>query len=330
MEQSCGNNCGPEQQTSCGPDQKSTCGSVGANAAIAQQDIAITRSLGKIKHKILVMSGKGGVGKSTVAVNLALGLANRGHKVGLMDVDLHGPDICRMLDMNEPLQPPENPGDLVPPLVYNDKLKVVSLEYMMKDRDEAIIWRGPLKIQAIRQFVSDMDWGELDYLIVDAPPGTGDEPLSVAQTVKGVKALVVTTPQNVALADVRKSINFCKTVDMPVVGVVENMSGYVCPHCEETVNIFSSGGGEQIARDFDLPFLGRVPMDPRVVVAGDTGRPYLSSEEITPATEAFSSIVDAVAQRLPSSQKVSLETVNPLDMSCGCGPSGCDPYKCDC
>lgn len=330
MEQSCGNTCGSEQQASCGSEQKSTCGSNGANAAIAQQDIAITRSLGKIKNKILVMSGKGGVGKSTVAVNLALGLSNQGFKVGLMDVDLHGPDICRMLDLKGSLQPPENPGDLVPPLVYNDTLKVVSLEYMMKDRDEAIIWRGPLKIQAIRQFVSDMDWGELDYLIVDAPPGTGDEPLSIAQTIKGVHALVVTTPQSVALADVRKSINFCKTVEMPIVGVVENMAGFVCPHCEETVNIFSTGGGEQTARDFDLPFLGRVPMDPRVVIAGDTGQPYLSSKEKTPATDAFGSIVDAVAQRLPASVKVRLDTINPLETGCGCGPDGCDPGKCDC
>jgi len=301
-----------------------------ANAAIAQQDIAITRSLGKINNKILVMSGKGGVGKSTVAVNLAMGLANRGYKVGLMDVDLHGPDICRMLNLTGSLEPPKNPNDLVPPLIYNDKLKVVSLEYMMKDRDEAIIWRGPLKIQAIRQFVADMDWGELDYLVVDAPPGTGDEPLSVAQTVKGVQAVIVTTPQSVALADVRKSINFCKSVSMPVVGVVENMSGFVCPHCEETVDIFSSGGGEQVARDFDLPFLGRVPMDPRVVVAGDTGKPYLSSEEDTPATRAFSSIVEAVANRLPAKKKVSLENVAGQNTGCACGPSGCDPEKCDC
>lgn len=324
MSNSCAGSCGPEEQKSCGSAHS-------ADAALAQQDIAITRSLGRIKNKILVMSGKGGVGKSTVAVNLALGLANSGYKVGLMDVDLHGPDICRMLNLTGSLVAPENENDLIPPLTYNDKLKVVSLEYMMKDRDEAIIWRGPLKIQAIRQFVADMDWGELDYLVIDAPPGTGDEPLSIAQTVKNVHALVVTTPQAIALADVRKSINFCKTVEMPVVGVVENMSGYVCPHCEKTTNIFSSGGGEQVARDFDLPFLGRVPMDPRVVIAGDTGTPYLSSGEETPATKAFGKIVEAVAQRMPPITQVSLETVAPLSAaSCGCGPSGCDPNKCDC
>jgi len=155
------------QQSSCSSAQTNA-----ANAHLAQQDIAINRSLGKIKNKILVMSGKGGVGKSTVAVNLALGLAERGWKVGLMDVDLHGPDICRMLNLTGSLQAVQSKDDLVPPLLYNDKVKVVSLEYMMKDRDEAIIWRGPLKIQAIRQFVADMDWGELDYLVVDAPPGS--------------------------------------------------------------------------------------------------------------------------------------------------------------
>jgi len=313
MSSSCGGSCGSSGSGSCGS----------ADAHLAQQDMAITRSLGKIKNKILVMSGKGGVGKSTVAVNLALGLARRGHKVGLMDVDLHGPDICRMLNLTGSLEPPKNPKDLVPPLVYNDNVKVVSLEYMMKNRDDAIIWRGPLKIQAIRQFVADMDWGELDYLVVDAPPGTGDEPLSVAQTIPGVQALVVTTPQSVALADVRKSINFCKTVEMPIVGVVENMSGFICPHCGESVDIFSSGGGEKTARDFDLPFLGRVPMDPRVVTAGDTGTPYLASDEDTPATQAFAAVVEAVEKRLPATGPVTLNTISPEDGGCGCG-SGCN------
>jgi Mrp family chromosome partitioning ATPase len=305
-----GKSCG----SSCGSEKKSTCGS--QNAAIAQQDIKITRSLGKIKNKILVMSGKGGVGKSTVAVNLALGLAKLGHKVGLMDVDLHGPDICRMLNLTESLQPQKEKDALVPPLVYNENVKVVSLEYMMKNRDDAIIWRGPLKIQAIRQFVSDMDWGELDYLIVDAPPGTGDEPLSVAQTIPGVKAVVVTTPQAIALADVRKSINFCKQVKMEIAGVVENMSGFVCPHCNETVEIFSSGGGELTARDFDLPFLGRVPMDPQVVIAGDTGRPYLSSEADTPATRAFKSVVKAVEKRMPVLQPLKMAAAPATSCSC--------------
>lgn len=324
---------------SCESENHSTCHS--ADAHIAQQDIAITRSLGKIRHKILVMSGKGGVGKSTVAVNLALGLAKKGYKVGLMDVDLHGPDVCRMLDLNEPVGLRQSANSLVPPLVYNENVKVVSLEYMMKDRDEAIIWRGPLKIQAIRQFVADMDWGELDYLVIDAPPGTGDEPLSVAQTVPNVQAVVVTTPQAVALADVRKSINFCRTVEMPIIGVVENMSGFICPHCEKTVDIFSSGGGEKTARDFELPFLGKVPMDPRVVIGGDSGQPYLSSDEDSPAVQAFTAVVDAVERRLPVKREeinpeqglklaTGLTNVNESGCGCGCGDSGCNPDKCDC
>ena len=285
----------------------------GQQAQAAQQENAISRSLGKIKHKILVMSGKGGVGKSTVSVNLALALAQNGHQVGLMDVDIHGPDVVRMLNLKGTLQPPATPDGLIAPLQYNDNLKVVSLEYMMKDRDEAIIWRGPLKMQAIRQFVGDMDWGRLDYLIIDAPPGTGDEPLTVAQTIPLVKAVVVTTPQQVALADVRKSINFCKAVKMEIVGVVENMSGLVCPHCREVVEVFKSGGGEQMARDFDLPFLGRIPMDPQVVMAGDDGVPYLSMNADSPAAQAFAGVVKAIELRLPPGVPSG-----PLPMAGGC------------
>ncbi len=302
---------------SCGTPTKES-----QQAAAAQKELAINRSLGKIKNKILVMSGKGGVGKSTVSVNLALGLAQKGYQVGLMDVDLHGPDVVRMLNMTGTLEPPDSPDALVPPLKYNDNLKVVSLEYMMRDRDEAIIWRGPLKIQAIRQFVSDMDWGELDYLIIDAPPGTGDEPLSVAQTIPHVKAIVVTTPQKVALADVRKSINFCKTVKVEIAGLIENMSGMVCPHCNQTVDIFKTGGGETLARDMDLPFLGKIPMDPKVVMAGDDGIPYLTTDNASPASQAFAKIVNAIELRLPAvaASPVSLKSAV-VDSGCGCGGS---------
>ncbi len=305
----------------CGSKEES-CGF--KDAAIAKQETAIKSSLGKIKRKILVMSGKGGVGKSTVAVNLALGLANKGYKVGLMDVDLHGPDICRMLNLTAKLQDQEKGGGLVPPMRYNEQLKAISLEYMMKNRDDAIIWRGPLKIQAIRQFIGDIDWGELDYLVIDAPPGTGDEPLSVAQTIKDVNALIVTTPQDVALADVRKSINFCRLVQIEVVGVVENMSGFVCPHCQNTINIFKTGGGEKIALEYNLPFLGRVPMDPQVVMAGDNGRPYLSSAEQSAATQAFASVVTNVEKGLP------VKTIAPAQTGCGCAGGGCSPGSCDC
>ncbi|MBI5559477.1 MAG: Mrp/NBP35 family ATP-binding protein [Deltaproteobacteria bacterium] len=316
-----GSSCG--KGSSC--KSSSTCGS--ADAAMAKQNMAINTSLGKIKNKILVMSGKGGVGKSTVSTNLALGLANKGYKVGLMDVDLHGPDICRMLNLTEKLQARQTEaGGLVPPMQYGENLKVISLEYMMEDRDDPIIWRGPLKVQAIRQFIADMDWGDLDYLVIDAPPGTGDEPLTVAQTIKDAQAIVVTTPQEVALADVRKSLNFCKHVKMNVIGMVENMSGFICPHCDHNVEIFKTGGGEKTAKDFGIRFLGKVPIDPRVVVGGDDGTPYLSSGAESPAVKAFAEIISNVEKVLAPLKPLSLSSA---DSGCGCG-STCNPSTCTC
>ena len=198
----------------------------------------------------------------------------------------------------------------------------------MEDRDDPIIWRGPLKVQAIRQFVADIDWGDLDYLVIDAPPGTGDEPLTVAQNIKDAQALVVTTPQSVALADVRKSLNFCKQVEMHVVGMVENMSGFVCPHCSETVEIFKTGGGEKTAADFGVPFLGRIPIDPLVVLGGDDGSPYLSSDVDSPATQAFGNIVANVENAMVT-PNVSLGNV---DSGCACATAGttCNPDTCSC
>jgi len=312
------NSCG----SSCGGGGKVGCGS--ADAKIAQQDTSIKRSLGKIKNKLLVMSGKGGVGKSTVSTNLALGLAKRGYKVGLMDVDLHGPDICRMLDLNMTIGDIAKENDLVPPMPYGDNLKVISLEYMMENRDDPIIWRGPLKIQAIRQFLSDIDWGDLDYLIIDAPPGTGDEPLTVASTIKDAVALVVTTPQEIALADVRKSLNFCKHVKMEVLGLVENMSGLICPHCSETIDIFKSGGGKRTAAEFSIKFLGGIPVDPKVTIGGDAGQPYLVSDVDSPAVTAFSALLDSVEEAMRG--RVSL---NSVANDCGCG-GDCNPDTCDC
>ena len=319
--------------SSCGTcdSKKSSCPSSSSQAQvqahIAQQEVAIKTSLAKIKHKILVMSGKGGVGKSTVSTNLALGLSRRGFKVGLMDVDLHGPDICRMLNLEHRLQDADKgQGKLLPPIQATENLKVTSLEYMMEDRDDPIIWRGPLKIQAIRQFIADMDWGELDYLVIDAPPGTGDEPLTIANTIPDAQALVVTTPQDIALADVRKSINFCHHVKMRIVGLVENMSGLICPHCNKVVDVFKSGGGERTANDFKINFLGRIPMDPRVVVGGDDGKPYLSSDSDSPAVQSFNAVVDNVIKEQGPVKPVTLATAG----SCGCGGGGCDPNKCDC
>ena len=312
---------------SCGSNKAGSCGSV--DATIAQQNTAITAQLGRIKNKILVMSGKGGVGKSTVSVNLAIGLAAKGYTVGLMDVDLHGPDIVRMLDMHGRMEGELTSDGKMPPMQYSDKLKVMSLESMMENRDDPIIWRGPLKNQAIRQFIADVAWGDLDYLVIDAPPGTGDEPMTVANTIKDAHALVVTTPQQIALADVRKSINFCKHVKMKIVGLVENMSGFICPHCDKPVEIFKTGGGEKLAQEFAIPFLGRIPVDPKVVIAGDDGKPYLSSGTDSQATRAFRDFLAKVEAELPVHAAVSLPIAG-KNSGCGCGGGPCNPTTCNC
>jgi ATP-binding protein involved in chromosome partitioning len=235
----------------------------------SDQDLVIKERLRKIKRKILVMSGKGGVGKSTVAGYLALILAEKGSQVGLLDVDLHGPSIARLMNARSGLQMPEGGG--VKPYPYSDHLGVVSMEMIMGDKDTAVIWRGPLKISAIRQFISDIEWGNLDFLIVDSPPGTGDEPLTVAQTIPDAEALIITTPQEISLADVRKSINFCRQVNMKILGLIENMSGFVCPHCGEKLPIFGTGGGERMAKDMGVPLLGQIPINPLMVERSDRG-----------------------------------------------------------
>ncbi len=244
------------------------------------EDQTITKTLIRIKHKILVMSGKGGVGKSTVAVHLALSLAGKGRKVGLLDVDLHGPSVPRMLGLDASL-----PGGAKPrAIIHSPNLSVVSIEPLMPDKDRSIIWRGPIKIGVIRQFISGIDWKDLDYLVIDSPPGTGDEPLTVAQTIPDAHVLLVTTPQEVALADVRKSLDFCWQVELPILGLVENMSGMVCPHCHEKIEFFSSGGGQSMAEGYRIPFLGQIPFDPQIVRASESGKPFLKPyEELTNA-----------------------------------------------
>lgn len=237
---------------------------------------SIKRKLSSIKHKVVVLSGKGGVGKSTIAVNVALSLASSGKKVGLLDVDLHGPSIPTLLNLKN--HGPVLKGDRLLPVEYdNGKLKVMSLGFMLPGDHEAVIWRGPMKMGAIQQFLTDVSWGELDYLIIDCPPGTGDEPMAIIQLIDDAAgAIVVTTPQEVALADVRRSIKFCRQLKLPVLGVVENMSGFVCPKCGERTDIFSTGGAEQMATEMDVSFMGRVPMDPEVMLSGDAGTPFVS------------------------------------------------------
>jgi len=247
------------------------------------------------------MSGKGGVGKTSVAVYLALGLAKRGYQVGLLDVDLHGPDVPRMLGISG-MFGMDLEGHLIPHR-YNDHLQVVSIECLLHDRDEAVIWRGPLKHNYIRQSMSQVDWGELDFLVVDAPPGTGDEPLSVAQTITGIQAVVVTTPQEISLADVRKAINFCRKVGMPILGLVENMSGLICPHCGGEIRLFSQGGGQKTAALTKVPLLASLPFDLRVVAGGDAGKPLLEAPDNSPFIQAVRGLVDEVEQRLSLPQE---------------------------
>jgi Mrp family chromosome partitioning ATPase len=249
------------------------------------QDQAIQNTLSRIRHKILVMSGKGGVGKSTVAVNLAVGLAALGRKVGLLDVDLHGPSVPRMLGMRERFKGSEKPR----PMMWSPNLSVVSIEPLLPDPDRSIIWRGPVKIGVIRQFLGELFWDDLDYLVIDSPPGTGDEPLTVAQTITGAQALVVTTPQEVALADVRKSIDFCGQVGMPILGLVENMNGMVCPHCGASIDLLKQGGGQSLAQQVGVPLLASLAFQPGVVEAGDAGRPDPGP---------FQSLVEEVIRRM--------------------------------
>jgi len=260
----------------------------------AEQDAAVNQSLAKIKNKIIVMSGKGGVGKTSTSVNLSIALANKGYKVGIMDVDLHGPDVPRMLGLKGMLNLSKN--QKLEPMQSIENLKAVSIESLTNSKDDAIIWRGPIKYSAIKQFIGDVEWGDLDFLIIDSPPGTGDEPLTIAQTITDAKAIIVTTPQEVSLADVRKSINFCKTVKMDIYGMVENMSGFECPHCNQNVDIFGSGGGERTAAAAGIRFLGKVPFDQKVVSCGDTGTSIQAAYADSPVSKAISGIADKVAE----------------------------------
>jgi ATP-binding protein involved in chromosome partitioning len=260
----------------------------------AQQDIAVNESLEKIKNKILVMSGKGGVGKTSTSVNLSIALADKGYNVGVMDVDLHGPDVPRMLGLKG--APQINEHKKLNPISHSETLKAISIESFTPNKDDAIIWRGPLKFSAIKQFIGDIDWGDLDFLIIDAPPGTGDEPLTVAQTISDAKAIIVTTPQEVALADVRKSINFCKTVKMEIFGLIENMSGFSCPHCNEMIELFGTGGGEKTANQMGVRFLGRIPFDPKMVACGDSGVCYQESNSNSAVTKAFTDVAETMSK----------------------------------
>jgi Mrp family chromosome partitioning ATPase len=259
------------------------CDASGTKEAIEEQEIKA--NLGRIKYKVIVLSGKGGVGKSTVAVNIAASLAKDGKKVGLLDVDIHGPSIPKLLRLEGQRLGGDEFGRIFP-VRYSDNLYVMSIGFLLRSSEDAVIWRGPMKYGAIKQFAKDVEWGDLDYLIVDSPPGTGDEPLSVCQIIKPDRAIIVTTPQDIALVDVRKSISFCRDVDVRIAGVVENMSGFKCPHCGEISDIFKTGGGKTMSGEMGVPFLGSIPIEISIMENGDSGKPFVESEN----TESISAI----------------------------------------
>lgn len=272
----------------------------------------LSQRMCRIKRKIMVMSGKGGVGKSTVAVNLAVSLSMQGYRVGLLDVDIHGPSVPRLLNLeNSQIQ---SSGDGLIPVEFSKNLKVMSMGFMLRERTDAVIWRGPMKHGVIKQFLKDVSWGELDYLIIDCPPGTGDEPMAVCQMIEDTEgAIIVTTPQEIALLDVRKSITFCKQLNINVLGVIENMSGFVCPHCNEITDIFSNGGAKLMAIEMGVPFLGSIPIDPGIGVACDEGTPHVIINAHSETAKAFASAIMSIVnieRKMENNNDTTEEKIN--------------------
>lgn len=264
---------------------------------------ALAARMCRIKRKVMVLSGKGGVGKSTVAVNLAVAMAMEGKRVGLLDVDIHGPSVPKLLHLEgaglsadgESLRPVRFP-------LRSGELYVMSIGFLLRGKDDAVIWRGPMKHNVIKQFLRDVDWGELDCLVVDSPPGTGDEPLAAAQLVEGAAgAVIVTTPQEVAVQDVRRCVVFCREVKLPVLGVLENMSAFICPKCGERTAIFGSDGGRLMALEMGVPYLGSIPIEPSVVASGESGEPIVLSRPDSSAAKMFQDIVRTLSAKEASS-----------------------------
>lgn len=258
-----------------------------------EEETRLRDTLGRIKHIIIVMSGKGGVGKSTVSSNIATVLSNMGYETGLMDVDITGPNIPKMFGVED--EKLHVMDERLIPVTVPPSMKLMSMAFLLPDRDSPVMWRGPVKMGAIKQFIEDVNWGSLDYLIVDMPPGTGDEALSIVQLMpKADGMIIVTTPQDVALLDSRKSLTFAAETNIPIIGIVENMSGFVCPHCGEVTYIFKSGGGEDAARELNVQFLGRIPLEPGVVDSGDSGLPVVLKYPDSASAKAFRQITDKV------------------------------------
>jgi len=258
----------------------------------AEEQQKMKEKMGKIKHKIAVISGKGGVGKSTVTVNLAVAFAQKGNKVGILDADIHGPSVPRLLGLEGQLVKTGPPGAF--PVDGPLGIKVMSIDFFLPEQAPTI-WRGPLKMRAIRQFLTDIVWGELDFLFIDLPPGTGDEPLSIAQLLPEMDGVVIVTmPTGLSSSVVKKAITFAERLNMPIIGVIENMSGFICPHCGKKTEIFQSGGGKKMAEEVGVPFLGSIPIDPKVSAESDKGQPFIIANKNSAATKAFMQIVEEV------------------------------------
>ena len=270
------------------------------------EDVKLMKRIAHIKHTIIVMSGKGGVGKSTVTANLAVGLSMQGFEVGILDADIHGPNIPKMLHMEDVQLQADDNG--IYPAILPPHLKIMSMAFLTQDKDQPIIWRGPMKMGALRKFIEDVYWGDLDYLVVDLPPGTGDEPLTIAQLIpKADGSIIVTTPQDVALLDSRKTVIFSQDLHIPVLGVIENMSGLICPHCGKEIDLFKIGGGEKAAKELGVPFLGRLPIDPHVVETGDNGVPIVADTPDSPAAKAFQTIIRSIIDITQKSNGTKVE-----------------------
>ncbi len=268
------------------------------NLSKKPEEPKIVVKLRRIKRKIMIMSGKGRVGKSTVAANLAAGLALRGYAVGLLDCDIHGPTIPTIFGLES--QRPEADEEGILPIQVLPNLSIMSVGFLLGDKDSPIIWRGPAKMGAIKQFLEDVNWGALDFLIIDLPPGTGDEPLSVAQLIPNCDgSILVTTPQDVALISVRKSIRFSGKLNVPIIGLVDNMHGLICPHCGKPIEIFGSGGVEKASEDFNIPILARLPIEPKVAEMEDKGTIVQGLlEHSTEWQKNFEAVVTAVEKTL--------------------------------
>ena len=259
---------------------------------MSEQEQNIKENMEKIKHKIVIISGKGGVGKTTIAVNLAMTLASLGLRVGILDVDITGPNVLKMLGIDPELKPRvDSEAKKFHPILGPLNLKAMSMAFLTASPDDPVIWRGPMKMSVVRQFLGDVEWGELDYLIFDLPPGTSDETLDILQLIPEENVIIVTTPQQVALMDSRKTIKMAMVMKRKILGIIENQSGFNCPHCDEFIDLYPPGGAEKASKDFNIPLLGRIPFEIEVSQQGDQGLPFVLKYPENKSTKAFKQIV---------------------------------------